>query len=180
MSVPKNLIKVKVAQKGELVYKLTNASFSGSYYELNNKLYEGDSFKFGTPELVTIENANRFPTNNDTFIYSYVSGITSQTLAEPIIKPYDNPGSSLFYYTQTNVQPAFVREIDEQTYLSLQGNPLYKTTFAGTYRGVLQTLEEADKQVPGVANLRLASAGSARDTRDNNDISLSSLPPTNI
>jgi hypothetical protein len=162
MSAPKNLIKVKNASAGEFVYKDTNAPFSGSYYELNSKLYEGDSFRFGTPELVITENANQLYNNSDTFIYSYISGITSQTLAEPIIIPVEDPGTSLFYYTQVNIQPAFVREIDEQTYLSLQGNPLYKTTFAGTYKGVLQTLDEADRQVPGVANLRLASSGDGR------------------
>lgn len=168
MSVPKNLIKVKTAQKGEIVYKLTNAPFSGSYYELNNKLYEGNSFRFGTPELAAVANANQLYNDNNTFVYSYISGETSQTLTEPKINiiaedvsTTKNENFLYFFYTQVNIQPSFVRQIDEQTYLSLRNKPMYKTTFIGTYEGITRTKEEADKQVPGSAYMVESLAGDA-------------------
>jgi hypothetical protein len=170
MSVPKNLIKVKTASRGELVYKATNAPFSGSYYELDSKIYEGDSFRYGAFELVTPQNSNKLFNNNATFAYSLFTGITSQTLSQPEINQIPNNPIShnsspvSFYYTQINIQPAFIREVDEQTYLSLQGNPLYKTTYVGTYKGIYQSPEEANKQVPGVQLLIEASSG---DTRNN-------------
>lgn len=152
--VPKNLIKVKTASKGELVYKATSAPFSGSYYELNNKIYEGDSFKYGAFELVTPQNANTLFNNNETFAYSLFSGVTSQTLAQPKINQVVNRAAPInFYYTQINIQPAFIREIDEESYNNLQNNGLYKTTFVGTYKGITQTIDDADKQIPGILNL---------------------------
>jgi hypothetical protein len=170
MSVPKNLIKVKTASKGELVYKATNAPFSGSYYELDSKIYEGDSFRYGAFELVTPENSNKLFNNDATFAYSLFTGITSQTLSQPEINQviHDNNISPYnFYYTQVNVQPAFVREIDEQTYMSLQNNPLYKTTYIGTYKGVYQSPSDADKQVPGVQSLVESLAGDSSNISAN-------------
>jgi hypothetical protein len=164
MSVPKNLIKIKYSSGGELVYKSTSAPFSGSYYELNNKIYEGDSFQYGAFELVTPDKANKLYNNSATTTYSFVSGVTSQTLAEPEINQipsqYSYPN---FYYSQVNIQPPFIREIDEESYNNLQNNGLYKTTFVGTYKGVTQTIDDADKQLPGVKIFKENSLDTARE-----------------
>jgi len=152
--VPKNLIKFKTAAKGELVYKATSAPFSGSYYEFNNKIYEGSSFTYGAFELVTPENSNKLYNSNSTFAYSLSTGITTQTLSQPEINQVVNEAALInFYYTQINIQPSFIREIDEESYNNLQNNGLYKTTFVGTYKGVTQTIDDADKQIPGVSSI---------------------------
>ena len=164
MSVPKNLIKVKYSSGGELVYKATSAPFSGSYYELNNKIYEGNSFSYGAFELVTPNDANKLYNSSATSTYSFISGVTSQTLAEPEINQipfqYNEPN---FYYSQVNIQPLFIREIDEESYNNLQNNGLYKTTFIGTYKGVTQTIDDDDKQLPGVKVFKENSLNTSRD-----------------
>jgi hypothetical protein len=164
MGVPKNLIKVKTASKGELVYKATSAPFSGSYYELNNKVYEGDSFRYGAFELVTPDKANKLYNSNATFTYSLLSGVSSQTLEEPEINQVTQQFSTNFFYSQVNIQPSFVREIDEESYNNLQNNDLYKTTFIGTYKGITLTEDQAEQQIPGVSRVRVFPAGDAPQT----------------
>mgnify|MGYP000061509656 CR=1 FL=1 len=39
---------------------------------------------------------------------------------------------------------------DEDSYKSLQSQPVYQTTFVGTYNGTTQTIDQADQQVPGL------------------------------
>ena len=39
---------------------------------------------------------------------------------------------------------------DEDTYKALQNNPLYQTTFIGTYNNKTQTPEIAETQMPGI------------------------------
>jgi len=158
--VPKNLIKFKTAAKGELVYKATSAPFSGSYYEFNNKTYEGSSFTYGAFELVTPEKSNKLYNSNATFAYSLSTGITTQTLQQPEINQVVNQGDTTqFFYSQVNIHPPFVREIDEESYNNLQNNGLYKTTFIGTYQGVTLTEDQAEQQIPGVTNARSFQAG---------------------
>ena len=49
-----------------------------------------------------------------------------------------------------NSNPITIKEIDEKTYVSLQGNSLYKTTFIGIYNGINQILDQANTQMPGL------------------------------
>ena len=43
-----------------------------------------------------------------------------------------------------------IKEIDENTYKSLITNSLYQVTFIGTYQGKTQSIDEAEKQLPGI------------------------------
>jgi hypothetical protein len=49
-----------------------------------------------------------------------------------------------------NVNPIIIKEVDEKSYISVRGNPLYKTTFIGVYNGVDQNLDKAESQMPGL------------------------------
>ena len=43
-----------------------------------------------------------------------------------------------------------IKEVDEKSYISVRGNPLYKTTFTGIYNNINQTTDQAEKQIPGL------------------------------
>lgn len=51
-----------------------------------------------------------------------------------------------FYKKVTSVNPIIIREIDQETYNILKGNPLYVTTFIGPDK----SLETAEKELPGL------------------------------
>ena len=55
MRIPKNKIQVKQSHN-ELVYKNTLIDYSGPYYVLNNKFYEGKEYKPTAKELITKQN----------------------------------------------------------------------------------------------------------------------------
>ena len=55
-----------------------------------------------------------------------------------------------FFYQKINQSPIIIKEIDEDTYKALQNNPLYQTTFIGTYNNKTQTPEIAETQMPGI------------------------------
>ena len=53
--------------------------------------------------------------------------------------------------TLTNhVMEALIKEVDEKSYISVRGTPLYKTTFIGSYNNVNQNVDQAEKQMPGL------------------------------
>lgn len=161
IKVPENQILVKEASEGEFVYSGTNTPFSGSYYQLNNKFYEGSSFNFGALSLTKAEKSNKLLRNGATAIFSFLSGITSDLLSAPIINEISGfpDGDTNYFYTQTNVTPSIIKEIDEESYRKLQNNPLYKTTFIGIHDGVFQNEDQAEQQIPGVASVRSFLAG---------------------
>jgi hypothetical protein len=55
-----------------------------------------------------------------------------------------------FFYKKVNEQPIIIKEIDENTYKSLITNSLYQVTFIGTYQGKTQSIDEAERQLPGI------------------------------
>ena len=60
----------------------------------------------------------------------------------------DDDSISYFYTKKYNDN--LIKKIDESTYLNLQSNPLYITTYTGDYNGKFQTLDEANSQLPGL------------------------------
>ena len=51
-----------------------------------------------------------------------------------------------YFMRQVNIQPVTIKEISKPVYDSLQGNPLYQTTFVSKD----QNIDQADKQLPGL------------------------------
>ena len=43
-----------------------------------------------------------------------------------------------------------IKEVDENGYVSLQSQPVYQTTFIGTYQGKTQSVEQAESQLQGL------------------------------
>jgi len=159
--IPKNSIAIKSTSGGEYVELRTNTPYKGYYYEYKNKIYAGKEFVVsGSVELVGVNDTNKLLNNSSTSMYSFASGLTSQALP-PINIPsipssVPNPShffnsltnSSRFYYKKYNDN--IIKEIDEETYISLQNSPIYSITYIGNYRNNYQTLEIANQQLPGL------------------------------
>jgi hypothetical protein len=166
--IPKNSIAIKSTSGGEYVELKTNTPYKGYYYEYKDKIYAGAEFVVsGSIELVGVNDTNKLLNNSSTSIYSFASGLTSQTLQTPTINSiiFNEDGSHgdpyvvpRFYYKKHNDN--IIKEIDESTYLNLKTNPIYLITYTGPYDGTNQTIDEADEQLPG---LKLFTSGYVDD-----------------
>jgi len=160
MKVPSNIIQTgKYTSGGEFVEELSNKPYQGHYYELNGSLYTGKEYSVNAVKIIKKQNQNQLYNSTSTAMFSFMSGITSQQLSVPPINSINNnvlngygiqPPSTQFFAQKINVNPITIKEIDEKSYTSLQGTPLYKTTFVGNYNGVNQNVDQAEAQVPGL------------------------------
>jgi hypothetical protein len=161
MRIPKNIIQTNKYTSGkEFVYKLTQTPYQGYYYILNNLFYIGKEYNQDAPELIKITQSNTLLYNSKTAIFSVISGISSQFLKIPKIKSIQSNIESnsipvRYFSQQINIQPILIKEISKETYESIQEVSLYKTTFIGNYNGNIQTLDQADKQMPGLKSFLL-------------------------
>ena len=150
MRVPKNKIKTgKYTSGNEFVELLTNKAYQGYYYEMNSKFYIGKEFDTNAAELVRLQQQNQlYNQSRSTALFSFISGIASQALISPRVSgiPPQVVAETRYFSQQTNVKPITIKEISKETYDSLQGNDLYKTTFIGPD----QTIDQAEKQMPGL------------------------------
>jgi len=158
MRVPKNVIVTsKYTSGNEFVYAQTSTPYQGYYYEFNGKTFAGKELKANDPEIlkITSDKVNRlFNKEISTAVYSLVSGVTSQILTTPSVKSIPTTTdrfayqSTRFFYKKYNNN--LIKETDENGYKSLQSQPIYQTTFIGKYNGIVQTVDQAEQQVPGV------------------------------
>ena len=176
LRVPKNKVKEgKYTSGGQFIEVNTNKIYKGYYCEFNNEFYIGKEFDIKSPKLTPVKNANTLLNKGKSLaIFSTITGITSQALqSTPIPGVPFSPGINnapgggnipnipaiskenippKFYCKKTNNQPIIIKEINETTYKSFLTNPLYQTTFTGTYQGKNQTIEDAEKQMPGLVS----------------------------
>lgn len=158
MRVPKNIVSESLYTSGnEFVDVKTNAPYQGYYYELNGKFFTGKSFDSKSLEIIKIKESNSLFNNIATAAFSALSGITSQALMSAVVKgnPTTNEGLGhsddiSFYSKQLNANPILIKSIDENTFLSLQGNSIYQTIFIGDYKGNIITADQAYSQMPGL------------------------------
>jgi hypothetical protein len=168
MRVPKNIIQTgKYTSGGEFVEEKTNKPYQGYYYELNGSLYTGKEYSIDAIKIIKKEDQNQLYNSSNTAMFSLVSGITSQQLSTPSINSisknkedtlFSSPRPALtpvntppqFFVQKINVNPIIIKEVDEKSYISVQGNPLYKTTFIGIYNGISQNPDKAEAQMPGL------------------------------
>ena len=152
MKVPKNKIKEgKYTSGGEFMDVSTNTPYKGYYYEMNGAQYAGKTFDPKATKLSPIKDQNKLFNSASTAIFSLISGITSQAISSASVsgKPVntsDKPSVVRYYAKKMNVQPIAIREVDENTFKSLQTDPLYQTTFVGNN----QNVDQAEKQMPGI------------------------------
>ena len=158
--IPKNqIVQNKYTTGKEYMFVKTYREYQGYYYELNGKTYAGKEFNPSAYELIKIQSdsVNNLLTNPSTYIYGKVSGnkITKTKVtslpSSTTTNLLDRAGDFfLKFFCQKINQSSIIKEIDEETYISLQKDPLYKTTFIGTYNGKTQSVDEANKQIPNL------------------------------
>ena len=158
MRVPKNIISEGLYTSGnEFVDAKTNAPYQGYYYEYSTKFYSGSEFNSQSPEIIKIKASNSLFNNISTVVFSAISGISSQAITSTIVKgnPVNNDGldhssNISFYSRQLNIQPILIKSITEDTYLSIQKDAIYQTTYIGNYKGSINTSDQAYAQMPGL------------------------------
>ena len=158
MRVPKNIISEGLYTSGnEFVDAKTNAQYQGYYYEYSAKFYSGSEYQPQSSEIVKIKASNSLFNNISTVVFSALSGISSQALISAIVKgnPTTDSGMShgnnvTFYSRQVNIQPILIKSIDENTYLSIQKDAMYQTTYIGDYKGNIIIADQAYTQMPGL------------------------------
>jgi hypothetical protein len=130
--------------------------------KLNKSLYAGKEFKNNAPKLVKIEDANKLYNRYSTALYSAISGVTSQQLQQPKLvgvntssNVVNRKNTTRFFTKKVNVQPIIIKEVNEDTYESLQNDPIYQTTYVGTYNNTNQTPDQAEKQMQGIKTFLL-------------------------
>jgi len=157
MKIPKNIIQTgKYTSGGEFYTKENQLPYKGYYYILNDSYYIGKEYSEKAPEIIKIEQANTMLFRGSTAIFSVISGITSQMLKPPKVTSVQsnvesNSISERYFSSQINVKPTLIKEINKDTYDSLQENPLYQTTFIGP----TQSIDQAEKQLLGLKTFLL-------------------------
>lgn len=162
MKIPSNIIvKNQYTIGDEFVDPTTNISYQGYYYELNGSFFQGKEFNPSSPKLIRKTDENTLLNDPKTSTFSQVSGITSQQLQPPPITTVPISISTeyrtKFFIKQLNTDPPLIKRIDEETYKSLKASspPLYQVIFVGTFENQILTLEEANRQMPGLKNYLL-------------------------
>jgi hypothetical protein len=152
MRVPKNIIQTSKYTSGdEFVEEKTNKPYQGYYFELNGSLYTGKEYSIDAIKIIKKQDQNQLYNSSNTALFSLISGITSQQLSIPPINSVSiNTTSTRFFSQKININPIIIKEVDKNSYVSIQGNALHKTTFIGNYNGVDQNTEQAYSQMPGL------------------------------
>jgi hypothetical protein len=156
--VPSNLIVSKYTQGSEFIRADNYASYQGYYYELRGKTYIGKEYNINAVELLKV-NSNQVNTliaNPSTAVYGAVSEVNipqpptvaSLPFQSNSTPTFPNNTSIRFFYKKYNDN--IIKEINENGYKSLQPQPIYQTTFIGTYKGKTQTIDQADQQISGL------------------------------
>ena len=151
----------------------TYKEYQGYYYEFKGKIFAGEKFKENSLLLVPISkdgsnsnnsSFNQLLTRAATYVYGKVSKtkvinntvssftpLESPTIESIIDRDPSNDfilNNSSFYCKKINDN--IIKEIDENTYLLLQLDPLYLTAIIGKYRERLYYPEDAEKNIPGI------------------------------
>jgi hypothetical protein len=152
MKIPANVIETgKYTSGGEFVYKSNQSPYKGYYYILNERFFEGKEYKADAQEIIQIKESNTLLYRLATAAFSLASGITSQSLRQRPVPSVQSNIEGVFtpirYFSRkVNIKPIIIKEISKETYDSLQGDPLYQTTFVGPD----QSIDQAEKQMPGL------------------------------
>lgn len=146
----------------DFVNKRTNTPYRGPYYEYNNKTYAGSKFDDTAPEIVKVgsEGYNELLNNPATATYSALKNVTSSQLKAPTITKLNHnndhaPYPNYFFVARISDTPYKIWRISQEDFEKLRNNSaarMYIITYIGTYNNKTKTIEDADKDIPGVAS----------------------------
>jgi len=131
----------------------TQNEYKGYYYELNNKIYAGESFNINNPEIVKInsDKYNKLLGNPNTYAYGVVSGVKIGS-SSPISYYFNKDiSNNTFRYFTKKVNTSIIKEISEDNFKELQTNPIYASVslyYGNNFKE--EDLKEAEKKIPGI------------------------------
>jgi hypothetical protein len=142
----------------EYVILSSQAPYQGYYYELNNKTFAGKEFNTRAPEIIKITSSKFNPLLNNPSTATYAK-LSKIKLSNPKVTSisFDRFRKVSFYCSKIN-NPTLIKEINEETYNQIKLDPLYKTTYVGTYKNKYQTIGEANTQIPGIETFILSNS----------------------
>lgn len=161
--IPQNqIVKSKYTAGKEYMFELTHKEYIGYYYELNNKTFAGKEFNSNSPLLVKIipENINSLLTKASTYVYGRI--LKTKIVNTKITQLPNDLSRELNFYCK-KINDTNIKIISEESYLFLKLDPLYQTTYIGTYKGNYQSSEQAETQLPGIKNFRDSELEAGRE-----------------
>lgn len=130
LRIPQNqIILGKYTSGNEYMFVANYNEYTGYFYEFNGKIYAGKEYSSDALEIIRLDSSkvNKLLINPNTSIYGRISGNSippkalfssiSSTSAEARVR---------YFAKKINTQPYLIKEIDEDTFNSLQTNPLYQ------------------------------------------------------
>jgi hypothetical protein len=164
MRVPSNIIKENKYTIGkEYMYAISYKEYQGYYYEINGKFFAGKIFKTNSSELIRIETnkTNTLLTRAATYIFGKLSNTKINNISFPsVISKGDIYAKTRYFTKKINNNPILIREINKDTFSELQNNPIYQTISIdfpeGGYFANQKTLDDAEKQMPGIKTFILS------------------------
>jgi hypothetical protein len=174
---PKNQVKAKLfTNGGEFIYKSSGLDYTGYYHTINNKAYAGPIALPDVPQIELDVNPNILPIGADTNTLNAVGnavGFFTQAynfaksniaiadnikdkifLSKSLKKTSDSlvPRTGMHYFVQQINDPAkIIKEIDVNTYNSLQKDPIYKTVQINfSSLDADKQIKDGEKQIPGL------------------------------
>jgi hypothetical protein len=156
--IPKNqTVESKYTSGKEYMFVSTQNEYKGYYYEMNGKIFAGEKFKPGDPEIIKIKSDkyNMLLGNAATYLYGLVSKVKLNNVKFNSLPKLDDSDLDTFsditevtdkYYVK-KVNSNIIKQIDKETFLKLQSNPLYITI---SIKPDNSNIEEAEKQMPGI------------------------------
>ena len=156
--IPLNqIVTSKYTVGKEYLVLSTYKEYQGFYYEFNNNFFAGREFDVNSPELIKIDSdkVNPLLLNPKTSTYGKISKtniITNKIISQPTGgNPKESNLDEINFYCK-KINTNVIKRIDEDTYLELQNNSLYQTTFVGKYDSRNQSLATAETQIPGISD----------------------------
>jgi hypothetical protein len=161
---PNQIVESKYTSGNEYMFAKTYKEYKGYYYEVSGKKFAGKEFNVNNPEIIKINNPtnNKLKFNPSTYIYAAISGVqlAGSIITSHMFKPTESDiqkGQVTRYFSKKiNGNPIIIKEIDQDTFKTLQSNPLYQTiailfVFSPGYtNGVPQDLDEKEKEFSGI------------------------------
>lgn len=137
------------------MFATTQNEYKGYYYEMSGKTFAGEKFDPNNEEIVKIQSDgfNKLLGKASSYIYGAVSGIkipNTKVSSVPNSNPNILNNETKFYCQKVNQKPLVIKEINEETYVSLQKDPIYRITYIGKYLNKSQNIDVAEKQIPGI------------------------------
>jgi hypothetical protein len=170
MKIPLNIITTgKYTIGKEFINTIDKKEYQGYYYELNGKTFAGKEFNENAPELKKITDVSfYFDKINKT--YASLTKINPTNIIDPkkiVNRVFDYDAQEQYYYTyyakKLNSNPILIREIDKETYLSLQNNANWQVIALVTNDGDGFILEDeivrAETIMPGIADWLTSTPG---------------------